>query len=258
MKKCILALVILASVALPAQDLQSISARVDKASKYVSGFLNEFSEVKCTEHVVQAKLTPNGKNEYSEESTFDYLVIMQGGDGDLLLSESRLQEKEARHLKQLPMLITNGFSTLFLVFHPYYRDSFTFTFVGEEIVAGRKLARIRFDHVLGARTPMALAVRGREYPLQLTGTALVDDTTGAIARIDAGLVAPMEDIGLRALQTKVEYLPLPAKGVDQTYRFPTVATVEVQTLKQHWRNVHRFTDYKRFLVDTEVSLAEKK
>jgi hypothetical protein len=258
MKKFLLIFSLLAAIAVHAQELQSVSARVDKVSKYVSGFLNEFSDVKCTEHVVQAKLTPSGRNEYSEESTFDYLVIMQGGDGDLLLSESRLQEKEARHSKQLPMLVTNGFSTLFLVFHPYYRDSFTFTFQGEEVVDGRRFARIRFDHMLGARTPMALAVRGREYPLQLTGTALVDDATGAISRIEASLVAPMDDIGLRALQTKVDYLPLPSKAADQTYRFPTLASVEVQTLKQRWRNIHRFTDYKRFSVNTEVTLAEKK
>lgn len=258
MKKFIVIFVLLAAVGVHAQELQSVSARVDKISKYVSGFLNEFSDVKCTEHVLQAKLTPSGRNEYSEESTFDYLVIMQGGDGDLLLSESRLQEKEARHSKQLPMLVTNGFSTLFLVFHPYYRDSFTFTSAGEEIVDGRKLSRIRFDHILGSRTPMALAVRGREYPLQLTGSALVDDSTGAISKMEAGLVAPMDDIGLRALQTKVEYAPMPSKGADQTYRFPMLASVEVQTLKQHWRNIHRFSDYKRFSVNTEVTLAEKK
>jgi hypothetical protein len=258
MKKFTLLFVLLTSVTIHSQELQSVSSRVDKVSKYVSGFLNEFSDVKCTERVVQAKLTPNGKNEYSEESTFDYLVIMQGGDGDLLLSESRLQEKEARHSKQLPMLVTNGFSTLFLVFHPYYRDGFTFTFSGEEIIDGKKFVRLRFDHILGTRTPMALAVRGREYPLELTGTALVDDTTGAIARIDAGLVAPMDDIGLRALQTKVDYLPLPIKGIEHLYRFPMLASVEVQTLKQHWRNTHRFSDYKRFSVDTEVTLAEKK
>src|SRR4051812_3761502 len=185
MKRCIFLVLMLTTAAAHAQELQSVSARVDKVSKYVSGFLNEFSDVKCTEHVVQAKLTPSGKNEYSEESTFDYLVIMQGGDGDLLLSESRLQEKEARHSKQLPMLVTNGFSTLFLVFHPYYRDSFTFTFAGDEVADGKKLARIRFDHILGSRTPMALAVRGREYPLQLTGTALVDDATGSVFRIEA-------------------------------------------------------------------------
>jgi hypothetical protein len=258
MRKWLPMFLLLTAVAVQAQELQSVSARVDKVSKYVSGFLNEFSDVKCTEHVVQSKLTPSGRNEYSEESTFDYLVIMQGSDGDLLLSESRLQEREARHSKQLPMLVTNGFSTLFLVFHPYYRDGFTFTFVGEEVADGKKLARIRFDHILGSRTPMALAVRGREYPLQLTGTALVDDATGSVFRIEAGLVAPMDDIGLRALQTKVDYALLPSKAADQTYRFPMLARVEVQTLKQHWRNIHRFSDYKRFSVDTQVTLADKK
>jgi hypothetical protein len=31
---------------------------------------------------------------------------------------------------------------------------------------------------------------------------------------------------------------------------PNEASIEVETKRQHWRNTHRFTDYKRFSVDT--------
>lgn len=230
----------------------------ESAGKYVAAFLDQFSEVKCTERVTQAKLTPGGKVEYSEDSTFDYLVIMQGGDNDLLLSESRLVQQEARHSKMLPLLVTNGFSTLFLVLHPYYRDSFTFTEAGDELIQGTRFARVRFDHILGTRTPMALTVRGREYPLQLTGTAWINPVTGSIAQIDASLAVSMQDVGLKRFSTRVQYSPLVLTGVDQAYRFPTLATVEVETLRQQWRNTHRFSEYKRFSVTTDKVLAETK
>ena len=42
-----------------------------------------------------------------------------------------------------------------------------------------------------------------------------------------------------------------------TYWFPAQATVEVETQRQHWRNTHMFTDYKRFAVSTEEKVASK-
>ncbi len=35
----------------------------------------------------------------------------------------------------------------------------------------RTLIPIHFEHIKGRRTPAALALRGREYPLELKGTA---------------------------------------------------------------------------------------
>jgi len=34
------------------------------------------------------------------------------------------------------------------------------------------------------------------------------------------------------------------------------ATIEVETTRQHWRNTHRFSDYKRFSVSTQESVNE--
>jgi hypothetical protein len=240
------------------QPATSAAVVLEHANRYVAEFVEQFSEVKCSEHVTQAKLAKSGKVDYSEDSVFDYLVIMQGGEGDLMLSESRLQVKEAKHSKSLPLLVTNGFSTIFLIFHPYYLDSFTFTAAGEEELGGRRYAKVRFDHILGARTPIALAVRGREYPLELSGIAWIDPATGAISRIQSGLVAPMLDIGLKEFRTEVQYAKSGLTSIDEKYEFPVVAVVDVETIRQQWRNTHKFTDYKRFSVSTDVELAEKK
>ena len=43
----------------------------------------------------------------------------------------------------------------------------------------------------------------------------------------------------------------------ETFWFPAEASVEVETPRQHWRNTHRFVDYKRFSVDTEEPVANK-
>jgi len=231
---------------------------LNRTGEQVSKFLGQFSEVKCTEKVTQEKLGKEDKVELKEESSYDYLVILTNTGGELSLDESRLAVHEAKmDKKNTSLLVTNGFATLFLVFHPYYAGSFRFTAQGDELVGGHLLSKISFQHVRGTRSIAALALRGKEYPLEVSGTAWVDPQTAVITKIVAEIGDSMQDVGLKTLRSEVEYAPVPFRGMKETYWFPSQATVEVETPRQHWRNTHRFTDYKRFSVDTEEQVANK-
>src|ERR1700750_3444018 len=110
-------------------------ALLDNTSKRITAYLEQISDVRCTERVSQYKLGKNGKPQYTEEATFDYLVLMDGSNDQFLLNESRLQQAQ-RHKapKNVSMLVSNGFSDLFLIFHPYYRNSFNFEGGQEEML----------------------------------------------------------------------------------------------------------------------------
>ena len=238
-----------------AGTLDSLLAR---AGTQVVGFLDQFSDVKCIEHVEQEKLGKNGKVELKDESTYDYLVILTNPGGELSLAESRIAVKAAKPgKKNMPLLVSNGFATLFLIFHPYYAQSFQFALLENEVIAGHQLSKVGFQHIPGTRSPAALALRGREYPLELSGTAWVDPETGVIAKIAAEIGSSMEDVGLKSLRSEVEFAPAPFHDMKQPYWFPVQASVEVETPRQQWRNTHHFTDYKRFSVSTEEQVATK-
>lgn len=229
-----------------------------RTSQEVSEFLEQFSEVKCTEHVTQEKLGANDKVELKEESAYDYLIILTNAGGQLSLDESRLAVQGAKpDKKNTAMLVTNGFATLFLIFHPYYAGSFQFTPQGTENLNGRVMQKISYEHIRGTRSPAALALRGREFPLELSGTAWIDPETGAIARITAGIGDTLQDVGLKTLNSEIDFAPVPFRGVKDVYWFPARAEVEVESTHQHWRNVHVFSDYKRFSVNTEEQVANK-
>src|SRR5882672_11149866 len=237
----------------------AVDDMIGRANDQVSKFVEQFSDVKCTEHVLQEKFKADGKIELKEESTYDYLVILTNAGGEISLDESRLavHEQKKDQKKGVSMLVSNGFATLFLVFHPYYSSGFQFTDLGEEDIGGRKFHKIQFKHISGMRSPAALALRGREYPLDLAGVAWIDPATGIIGKIDAGLANSMEDIGLKSMRSEVQFAPVPFKDAKDVFWFPAQASVEVETPRQHWRNTHNFTDYKRFSVSTEEKVAEK-
>jgi hypothetical protein len=238
-----------------AERLNDLLART---ASQTSVFLDRFSDVKCTEQVRQEKLGKDNKVELKEDSTYDYLVILTNAGGELNLAESRIPVHEAkRDRKNTSMLLSNGFATLFLVFHPYYAESFKFALAGEELIGGRMLAKISFEHVPGMKSPAALALRGREYPLELSGAAWIDPQTGTIAKIEAGIADTLQDVGLKALSSQIDFAPVPFSDSKQVYWFPTQARVEVETARQHWRNLHSFTAYKKFTVSTEEQVLQK-
>jgi hypothetical protein len=250
-----LALAMLTAQAHATETPPPLTELLRQTSRSVLSLMEQFSEVKCTEAVTQTKLSKDGKPEYSEDSRFDYLVMIQGSSDDLLFDESRLEEKQARRSKNLPLLLTNGFSTMFLIFHPYYLKSFEFSLLGEEVVAGRRVMQLGFRHLNGTRTPSALLLRERQYPLSLAGTAWIDAATGALMKVEATLENNLEDVGLKNLKTEVVYAPVRLPGVSQQHWLPATATIEVETQKQRWRNQHRFLDYKVFSVSTEETPA---
>ena len=56
---------------------------------------------------------------------------------------------------------------------------------------------------------------------------------------------------MKSLRSDVDYAPFRFTGLAQPYWLPSLATVDVETPRQHWRNVHRFTAYMRFSTSTD-------
>lgn len=257
----VLVLVVVSASLAAAQnpDPRPLDKLLDRTSQRVSEFLDQFSNVKCTEQVTQQKLRPDGKVDVEQQSSYDYLVMLINNSGDLTFNESRLPIKEAKLDRRQPvsMLLTNGFATLFLVFHPTYINNFEFTDVGEDSAEGPGARKVEFRHVHNTRSIAALALRGREYPLELSGTAWIDPRSGDILKIEAGIGSTLQDVGMRKLQSSIRFTPVSFSKDQAPYWFPSEAVVEVETPKQHWRNTHRFSTYKQFSVTTEEHVAQK-
>src|ERR1017187_2864559 len=116
------ALVVLACAGVcPGSDIPASPATdkfqnlLQRTGEQMSEYLDKFSDVRCTETVVQEKFR-NGKDkiDLKEESTYDYLVMLSNTGGELNLSESRLPVHEAKaDKKNRSMLVSNGFATMF-------------------------------------------------------------------------------------------------------------------------------------------------
>jgi hypothetical protein len=227
-----------------------------RARGQVQRFFDRFSNVACTESLTQLLLGKNGKPFYRENSVYDYQFQVNTGNGGLSFSETRDVRSPAFRDPGRSLLLTNGFASLLLVVHPMYEASYTFTEEGEEQVGAERLAKVKFTPVPGASSPAALRLRGRNYPLPLSGRLWIDPETGVVVKLEAQVDGSMSDVGLSGLRSEVQYAAHQFHEPDETVWIPETAVIDVQTPKQHWRNLHRFTNYKRFDVSVHEEIGQ--
>lgn len=241
-----------------AADLGPNTDWLQRTGKAVEKFWDQLQAVNCVESVDQQKLSPNGKPTYRQKSDFDYIALMELTGNDLIVDESRTPVHQPAHETKLPLLITNGFPTFEFIFHPFYQGAFEFSPPARVQIEGQDLLEVKFRHVPGARSTSVLKLRQREYPVEWTGTAWIEPASGAIVRITAGLMTSMEDIGLKSMTADVRYSRVEFKGEQGSHWLPANATIEVETPRQRWRNIHTFDQYKLFSVDVKTEVGKAK
>jgi hypothetical protein len=251
-------LLLLVSLAARGASPLSTTELLERTGASVQNFWEQFAAVNCVETVDQEKLGSGGKIVYRRESQFDYLAVLQISGTDFLVEESRIPILEAKPAKGLPLMITRGFSTFEFIFHPFFQSGFEYSAPEAVQVDGRELLLIRFQHVRGARSPSVIRLGRREYPLDWQGTAWIEPDGGAIVRISAGLMSSLEDVGLKAINADVRYSRVDFSADPRVHWLPSVATIEVETLQQRWRNVHTFTKYRHFSVEVKSEVDQPK
>jgi hypothetical protein len=222
------------------------------ARRNVGNYFAEAANMVCTESVTQAMLGKNDKPFYHEDSAYDYQLRASTDNGTLKLVESRETRKPPFHDAARTLLITNGFTSMLLIAHSDYEDSYTFESDGEETADGVTLSRIRFKPIPGASSPAAMQLRGQSYPIPLSGTLWIDSKTGAVTKLIASVDSSMSDLGLQGMRSEIHYGLMQFHDPEEAYWMPISATIDVQTPRQHWRNVHRFGSCKRFRATIKI------
>ena len=226
------------------------------ARKFVQEYFDQFSNLTCKESVTQFVLNGSGRTIYRENSAYDYQFISTSAGGSLKFNESRETHNPAYRDPARTLLVTTGFASLLLVAHPMYEASYVFEPAASETINGTTYATIRFTPVPGASSPASLRLRGRNYPLPMSGALWIDARSGAIVKLEATVDSSLSDLGLAGMRSEVHYAQHTFRNPAETVWIAESAMIEVQTPRQHWRNLHKFSDYKRFSVNVQEEIGK--
>ena len=264
---CLVALtLVLGAVPARSQSLAPIAAGtmsdssaelLARARASVQTLVEQSADVSCTERVTQSILDRYDRTAYEEHSLFNYRIEADTGGKALRFVESRAQLQAPFHDPGRTVLLTDGFGNMLLILHPAYAASYVFEDDGDEDLNGVRTARFRFKSVPGAISPVMLQIRGQNYSVALEGTVWIEPQQGTVVKLIVSSGSGMRELGIGTMRSEIQYLPTKLDDSEKSYWMPASAVIDVETANRHWhwRNIHRFSAYRR--VRATVPTAEQ-
>jgi len=275
-------------------DQTELEAVLRKVGEGVEAFLKNFPNTVSLEHVHQERLGKDGKVMRSLDQDFQYLLLSHADKWSLGIDELRTTSQGASTalggLDQ-GLMLTGGFASVSMLFHPAYQDGAGFRYLGrqssgekevsntvgvQEVVKtsdGRKLL-LKPDgtwteakeelppgkglHVIAfaqkpetARSTERFTTEDGSALILVQGLAWIDPTTFQIVRLRTDLLAPQPKLRLQRQTTEIQFGEVSFKEVATPLWLPREVSVTVELRGRVYRNSHRYSDFKLFNVETK-------
>jgi hypothetical protein len=150
------------------------------------------------------------------------------------------------------LMLTAGFASVSLFFHPAYQHAAGFRYLGRQSLDGKDLHVIAF-----AQNPQTPGTTERftthegSALILVQGLAWIDPTNFQILRLRTDLLAPQSKLKLQRQTTEIHFKEVSFKEVATAFWVPQEVTVTVDWKGRVYRNWHRYSDYKLFNVETK-------
>ena len=243
----------------PAESQQNLPAILSAVGERVSALFDQFPNMASAEEVRSGPCDEGlrKKCRATYRGKFNYLVVRRK-EGELLMDEYRTDLKgrpiDYRNLGRGRIFLSNGFVTMPLGhFHPQSQIACRFRDFGHQMAGGKETEVVGFVEIPG-KYPWPTEVRRGTavVPLCLQGLAWIDAKTYQIVRIETFLLAPPPEVELERATTRVEFSEIQLHQATTALWLPTEVVDDVWIHQRHFHNVHRYSGYKIFEVETSI------
>jgi len=237
----------------PAADQSQLASILDETGKRVADSFRDFPNTVSVEQVHQEKLQRRGKIEGSQDQEFRYLWLMEPGPAGPGITEYRSDKSGGTAaLKGLDdgYMLTSGFTSAALKFHPFYRGDAQFRYLGRQKLDGKEYYVVAFAQYPGkARLAGAFRVNGAPLSFYFQGLAWIDAETYEIVRMRQDLLAPLPKIHLERETTEIDFGAVRFKKFTEEFWLPQRVSVAVDWNGKRLRNEHRYSKFELFNVN---------
>jgi len=242
--------VVASDVTCPHEDV------IQKSGEHVKQLVDNVARFAAIEDLLHEQLDALGNPSTREKRRFDYAAsITEARPGVLLVDEYRTQHHD---LGDLPdQIVTSGFTSLALVFHPSLRDNFQMTCEGLGDWHGQPTWLVHFRQREDRPSRIqGFVVGDRHYPVALKGRAWITAEKFQIVRIESELVKPMTHIRFFAQHQIVEYGSVHFENKNLDLWLPKSAEVYLDLQHHRYYRRHSFDHYMLFSVESEEKIRD--
>jgi tetratricopeptide (TPR) repeat protein len=238
-----------------AKNQDALPGILQRTGKSVADFFKNFPDTVSVEHVQQETLKKDNKLSNQASQTFRYLLVTSPEQRGLGLEEYRTNDQGNRTGivgLNSGFMLTSGFASASLIFHPAYQSGSDFRLLGTQDIAGRKVEVVAFAQNPDRAGFAELFHGDRDSAwILVQGIAWVDGANGHVLRMRTDLLKPAEKVRLARQTTEIEYSPVTFKTVGKEFWLPHDVVVTVDWKGRRYRNEHEYSDFQLFHVRAE-------
>jgi len=246
----------------PATDQAQLAPILSGVGKTVADFFKNFPNTSSLEQIHQEKMRRKQKVGATLDQKFRYLCFTPNAEWGLGFDEYRTDAVGTQALPQGlqdGFMLTSGFASASLLFHPNYQSQTNFRYLGQQKVNGRAHYVIAF-----AQQPAKARLNGAFKSGQVTmtvfsqGLAWIDSQNYQITRLRTDLLKPLPEVNLERQTTEIGFSEVRFKGMAGAFWLPQQVTVTVDWNGRHFRNEHRYSEFKVFNVEATERIKKPK
>jgi hypothetical protein len=246
----------------PATDQGPLDSILSGVGKTVAQFFANFPNTSSVEDIHQEKLRRKEKVGAKLDQRFHYLCFTPAEAWGLSFDEYRadpLGTKATPQGLQDGFMLTSGFASASLLFHPNYQSQATFRYLGRLKANGGDTYVVAFAQKPGkARLNGAFKLADITMTTFSQGLAWIDAQSYQITRLRTDLLRPLPEINLERETTEIAYGEVRFKGIAGAFWLPQQVTVTVDWNGKHLRNEHRYSEFKVFNVEATEKIRKPK
>jgi hypothetical protein len=220
----------------------------------VQAFFQNFSNTISEEQVREARLGKKGETKDALEEKFQYLLLTRPESWGVGLEEYRTDKNGDRTGSKglnAGLMLTSGFASASLVFHPSYQSGASFRLLGQQVLEGHRCYAVAFAQRPEKAQIVERFNTDRDSVLVLfQGVAWIDRDTYKIVRLRSDLLAPQPKIRLERQTTEITYQPVQFTQLASALWLPSEVAVTVEWKGRTFRNSHTYSRFRLF--NTEV------
>ncbi len=246
----------------PPRDLEGLVAATDQkqmspilsaVGKSVAEYFQNFPNTTSLEEIHQEKLDRKQKAGETLNRKFRYLCATPAKAWGPGFDEYRQDLPGARtssEALQDGFMLTSGFASASLLFHPTYQSQAIFRYLGRQKVEGRNTYVLAFAQQPGkARVYGTFKFREIRMMTFTQGLAWIDPESYEIVRLRTDLLVPLPEVKLERQTTEIAFGEVQFKTIGKGFLLPQQVTVTVDWNGKHLQNEHRYSEFKLFNVE---------
>ena len=238
----------------PAASQDQLATILANTGQDVQAFFQNFSNTMSEEQVRETRLGKKGETKDLMEEDFQYLLLAKPERWGVGLEEYRTDKHGDRTGSKgldAGFMLTSGFASASLVFHPSYQSGAAFRLIGQQTVAGHHCYLVAFAQSPEKAQMVERFNTDQESILVLfQGIAWIDSNSYKIVRLRSDLLSPQPKIRLERQTTEITYQPVQFKELASAMWLPSEVAVTVEWRGRTFRNSHTYSRFKLF--NTEV------